>query len=280
MAAFDYFLKLDGIPGESIDAKHKGEIDVLSWSWGESQPSAADRRAAARGAGKVAMNRPAREREPVEGQPAARCSPARRPGSVKTAVLTAGARGARSQACSLLSLLSDVLVSALTRLRAPIAEAPARLDLAALPVDPDAPTSSSRPGRGSGGRRQAPWDPQDQRGLLSALVGLRGVPDERAPVSRPLRSRRPTPTGWRPSPRLRHDSAPPERCRALELGCGDGHNLVAMAFGPARVEHSSASTARRARSPAARRRSALGLENVRLEAGAIEDSRGAGRSTT
>ena len=36
MAAFDYFLKLDGIPGESTDAKHKGEIDVLSWSWGES----------------------------------------------------------------------------------------------------------------------------------------------------------------------------------------------------------------------------------------------------
>ena len=48
MAAFDYFLKLDGIPGESVDAKHKGEIDVLSWSWGESQPIAAERRAAAR----------------------------------------------------------------------------------------------------------------------------------------------------------------------------------------------------------------------------------------
>ena len=41
MAAFDYFLKLDGIPGESVDAKHKGEIDVLSWSWGESQEIAA-----------------------------------------------------------------------------------------------------------------------------------------------------------------------------------------------------------------------------------------------
>ena len=40
MAAFDYFLKLDGIPGESVDAKHKGEIDVLSWSWGmQGRPS-------------------------------------------------------------------------------------------------------------------------------------------------------------------------------------------------------------------------------------------------
>jgi type VI secretion system secreted protein Hcp len=35
--AVDYFLKIDGIPGESQDDKHKGEIDVLSWSWGESQ---------------------------------------------------------------------------------------------------------------------------------------------------------------------------------------------------------------------------------------------------
>jgi type VI secretion system secreted protein Hcp len=30
----DYFLKLDGIPGESKDAKHKDEIDVLAFSWG------------------------------------------------------------------------------------------------------------------------------------------------------------------------------------------------------------------------------------------------------
>jgi type VI secretion system secreted protein Hcp len=37
MAAVDYFLKLDGIDGESADSKHKGEIDVQSWSWGESQ---------------------------------------------------------------------------------------------------------------------------------------------------------------------------------------------------------------------------------------------------
>ena len=35
--AVDQFIKIDGIPGESKDAKHKGEIDVLSWSWGMSQ---------------------------------------------------------------------------------------------------------------------------------------------------------------------------------------------------------------------------------------------------
>lgn len=37
MALVDYFLKIDGIPGESMDAKHKDEINVMSFSFGESQ---------------------------------------------------------------------------------------------------------------------------------------------------------------------------------------------------------------------------------------------------
>ena len=37
MALFDAFLKLDGIKGESADSKHKGEIDIMSFSWGMSQ---------------------------------------------------------------------------------------------------------------------------------------------------------------------------------------------------------------------------------------------------
>jgi type VI secretion system secreted protein Hcp len=37
MAAVDYFLKVDDVPGESGDAKHKDEIQVLSFSFGESQ---------------------------------------------------------------------------------------------------------------------------------------------------------------------------------------------------------------------------------------------------
>lgn len=32
--AVDMFLKLDGVSGESVDKSHKGEIDVLAWSWG------------------------------------------------------------------------------------------------------------------------------------------------------------------------------------------------------------------------------------------------------
>src|SRR5262249_2781713 len=38
--AIDMFLKIDGIPGESTDAKHKDEIDILSYTWGESLPAA------------------------------------------------------------------------------------------------------------------------------------------------------------------------------------------------------------------------------------------------
>jgi type VI secretion system secreted protein Hcp len=37
MAAVDYFLKIDGIEGESEDAKHPKEIHVLSFSFGASQ---------------------------------------------------------------------------------------------------------------------------------------------------------------------------------------------------------------------------------------------------
>jgi type VI secretion system secreted protein Hcp len=54
MAAVDYFIKFDGIKGESADDKHKEEIDVESWSWGESHTGIAS---APRGAaaGKVSM---------------------------------------------------------------------------------------------------------------------------------------------------------------------------------------------------------------------------------
>jgi len=37
MAAGDYFLKIDGIQGKSRDDRHKDEIDIESFSWGETQ---------------------------------------------------------------------------------------------------------------------------------------------------------------------------------------------------------------------------------------------------
>ena len=52
--AVDYFLKIDGIPGESTDSKHKDEIEVESWSWGAAQTGTAAKSGGG-GAGKVSM---------------------------------------------------------------------------------------------------------------------------------------------------------------------------------------------------------------------------------
>jgi type VI secretion system secreted protein Hcp len=54
MAAVDYFLKLKGIEGESMDKVHKGEIPVESWSWGETQ-SGSQAEGGGGGAGRVSM---------------------------------------------------------------------------------------------------------------------------------------------------------------------------------------------------------------------------------
>jgi type VI secretion system secreted protein Hcp len=52
MAQVDYFLKLDGVDAESTDDKHKGAIEIESFSWGETQSGTAGRGGGA-GAGKV-----------------------------------------------------------------------------------------------------------------------------------------------------------------------------------------------------------------------------------
>jgi type VI secretion system secreted protein Hcp len=54
MAAVDYFIKFDGIKGESADAKHKDEIDIESWSWGVTNAGGA-RTGGGAGAGKVSL---------------------------------------------------------------------------------------------------------------------------------------------------------------------------------------------------------------------------------
>jgi type VI secretion system secreted protein Hcp len=52
MSVVAYYLKIDGIPGESQDDKHKNEIDVESWSWGQTNSGDAAYRGG-EGAGKV-----------------------------------------------------------------------------------------------------------------------------------------------------------------------------------------------------------------------------------
>lgn len=52
--AADYFLEIEGIKGESKDDKHAGEIDLLSWSWGETQTGRSSTGGGG-GSGKVSM---------------------------------------------------------------------------------------------------------------------------------------------------------------------------------------------------------------------------------
>jgi type VI secretion system secreted protein Hcp len=52
--AVDYFIKFDGIKGESADAKHKDEIDIESWSWGETHAGTPSSGGGG-GSGKVSM---------------------------------------------------------------------------------------------------------------------------------------------------------------------------------------------------------------------------------
>ncbi len=54
MASVDYFLKIDGVDGESTDDKHKGEIQVESYSFGAAN-SASFSSGGGAGSGKVAM---------------------------------------------------------------------------------------------------------------------------------------------------------------------------------------------------------------------------------
>lgn len=55
-----YFLKLDGVSGESMDAKHKGEIELNSYAWSKDDPglvqSASTGAGGGGGAGKVELH--------------------------------------------------------------------------------------------------------------------------------------------------------------------------------------------------------------------------------
>lgn len=54
MAAAHYYLKIDGIKGESQDSKHAGEIELESWKWGETNSGSFALNSGG-GAGKVVM---------------------------------------------------------------------------------------------------------------------------------------------------------------------------------------------------------------------------------
>ena len=54
--ASDIFAKIGDIKGESVDTKHKDEIELLSWSWGVSRSASGSGGGAGAGTGKAHFN--------------------------------------------------------------------------------------------------------------------------------------------------------------------------------------------------------------------------------
>jgi type VI secretion system secreted protein Hcp len=52
-ASTDYFLKIDGVDGESTDDKHKGEIELDSYAWSKDEPGLQQAGAAGPGGGRA-----------------------------------------------------------------------------------------------------------------------------------------------------------------------------------------------------------------------------------
>lgn len=115
-----YFLKIEGIAGESTDAKHKGEIEVESFSWGVSQSASPSPAGGSGGAGKASLE----DLHVVTPFSAASprlfeaCATGRH---LPSAVLTGRRGGGKAQLEFVTLTLSDVLVRAY-RSGAPSAE--------------------------------------------------------------------------------------------------------------------------------------------------------------
>jgi type VI secretion system secreted protein Hcp len=107
--AVDFFIKFDGIKGESADAKHKDEIDIESWSWGETQVSGPSPGSGG-GAGKVAMQDFHFVMRLNRASPSLMqaCATGKH---IKTALLSARKAGGKGQVDYLTFKFHDVLVS-------------------------------------------------------------------------------------------------------------------------------------------------------------------------
>jgi type VI secretion system secreted protein Hcp len=106
--AVDYFLKVDGVDGESTVEGHVGELEVSAWSWGESNTTSAAHGGGA-GAGRVSMQDFHVTLKSGRASPKLflACASGRH---IREAVLTARKAGERPQEF-LTYRLTDVLVS-------------------------------------------------------------------------------------------------------------------------------------------------------------------------
>jgi type VI secretion system secreted protein Hcp len=108
MAAVDYFLKIDGIEGESQDAKHKNEIHIDSFGWSEKQ-TGTHQSGGGGGAGKVAMGDFHFTMKVNKASPKLMLACASGE-HIKEAVLTCRKAGGKAEAFYKITL-SDILVS-------------------------------------------------------------------------------------------------------------------------------------------------------------------------
>lgn len=108
MAQVDYYLKIDGVDGESLDDKHKGEIEIESFSWGETN-SGSHASGSGGGAGKVQMQDFHFVKKYDKSSPvlALKCAGG---DHIKKAVLTARKAGTKQQEY-LIVTMSDLLIS-------------------------------------------------------------------------------------------------------------------------------------------------------------------------
>jgi type VI secretion system secreted protein Hcp len=107
-ASVDYFLKIDGIDGESMDSKHKNEIDVLSFSWGATN-AGSGASTGGRGAGKPSFQDITFSMEANKASPKLMLALATGE-HIKSAVLTVRKAGGEQQEYMKVTF-SDVLIS-------------------------------------------------------------------------------------------------------------------------------------------------------------------------
>jgi type VI secretion system secreted protein Hcp len=146
--AVDYFLKIDGISGESTDAKHKNEIQLESFSWGETNPGTAGQGGGG-GAGKVQMQDLAFTMTVNKASPKLflACATGKH---IKQAVLTAR-RAGKAQQEFLVFKFTDIVVTSYQTAGAALDEIPvdqvslgfSKIELDYRPQKPDGSLDSS-----------------------------------------------------------------------------------------------------------------------------------------
>ena len=105
----DLFLKLADIEGESIDENHKGEIDVLAWSWGVSN-TGFDGGFGGGGTGKSAFT-PVKVIKSVDSATAALIAKAAMTDVIPEAILSITRNSGKGEEEYMKVTLTDVLVS-------------------------------------------------------------------------------------------------------------------------------------------------------------------------